>query len=71
MLMTVKHLRDFLDAEALKWLPGNLQARHVLMLTSHETDPAGITHSVAHIFTAEGAYMGTMRPVWMPRPGDQ
>ena len=57
MIQVIQTLRDFLDEEQLKWLPGNLRVENCILLTKHE-EQEGITKKVIYVFDNGGALIG-------------
>ena len=67
MLIALKTLRDFLNAEQLKWLPGNLRVGSCIMLRQ-TVERDGLTTIVLQIFDSEGTYIGEIaKPEWIPQ----
>lgn len=76
MLRTLGHLRDYLNEETLKFLPGNLQSGHFILLresgkkdkllhptqlTEHDKQFSPDTfHTVVRVFDDSGTYIGTI-----------
>lgn len=58
MLQIIPTLRDFLDEEQLKWLPGNLKVEQCILLTRHETDEDSINRKYVYVFDHEGCLIG-------------
>lgn len=59
MLQIVETLRDFLDEEQLKWLPGNLKVEQCILLTKHEIDAEDNTSKkYIYVFDSEGCFVG-------------
>lgn len=59
MLQIVPTLRDFLDEEQLKWLPGNLKVELCILLTKHEDDQkTKISRAVIYVFDQSGCFIG-------------
>ena len=59
MLQIVPTLRDFLDEEQLKWLPGNLKVKQCILLTKHEVEAeTKITRAVIYVFDQDGSLIG-------------
>lgn len=80
MLKSLSHLRDFLDDEALKFLPGNLLTGQFILLKAHHIDGKPVNDfvmnefnkdktykTVIHVFDQGGTYIGTIEhPDWIP-----
>jgi hypothetical protein len=63
----LKHLRDFLDDEQMKWLPSNLQVRNCILLRQQKEDDNGITGNVLQIFDETGTWIGEItNPDYIP-----
>ncbi|MDO8640805.1 MAG: hypothetical protein Q7R33_04625 [Nitrosarchaeum sp.] len=59
MLKIIPPLRDFLDAEQLKWLPGNLKVEQCILLSKQEVDvETNVTSRVIYVFDHEGCLIG-------------
>lgn len=59
MLQIIPSLRDFLDEEQLKWLPGNLKVEMCILLTKQEVDiETNITKKNTYVFDKEGTLIG-------------
>jgi len=59
MLQIVPTIRDFLDEEQLKWLPGNMKIETCILLTKQEVDlETNITKKVIYVFDKEGCLIG-------------
>ena len=58
MLHIVPKLRDFLDKEQLKWLPGNLKVEQCILLTKHEIDDDNVSRKYVYIFDSQGCLIG-------------
>lgn len=75
MIHVLKSLRDFMTPEALKFLPGILEARTCILLEeslSDKTVENGVTttsnfRTVIHVFDKGGTFIGTIeRPHHVP-----
>ena len=65
----LKHLRDFLNPEELKFLPGRLKAENCLFLTQSKGGKEGEEpyHTVLQVFTANGTWIGEItNPDYIP-----
>lgn len=57
MMRTLKHLRDFMNEEQLKWLPGALQVMPCILLRQ-SIDANGIFKVVVQVFDNKGTWIG-------------
>ena len=69
MLQIVQTLRDFLDKEQLKWLPGNLKVETCILLTKHEIDVEdNVSRQYTYVFDSKGCLIGKIdNSVRMPK----
>ena len=68
MLQQLKHLRDFLDEEQMKWLPGNLQTGSFMLLKQNKVED-GTYRTVVQVFSENGVWIGEITdPDWIPGP---
>ncbi len=75
MMQVLKSIRDFMNQETLKWLPGNIQSRVCTLLKESLSDTKtenGVTHhsnfrTVLHVFDEGGTLIGTIEhPHYIP-----
>ncbi len=66
MIHLLQSLRDFLDPEQLKYLPGNLRVENCILLTQHKEDSEGITRTYLQIFDHHGNWIGECQPDYIP-----
>jgi hypothetical protein len=67
MIRALKSLRDFLDTEQLKWLPGNLKVVPCILLTQNVGGDTGPMRTILQVFDAEGVHIGTIEnPAFIP-----
>lgn len=67
MFQTLNSLRDFLDAEQLKWLPGNLQVRTCILLTQNVGGEDEPMRTILQVFDESGTHIGTIEnPPFIP-----
>jgi hypothetical protein len=78
-MQLLQHLRDFLNEDTMKWMPGNLNAGNFILLTEHKKIPIteeqkakGVnvaSHTtVIHVFDHGGVFIGTIEnPDWIPK----
>lgn len=67
MMRMLKNLRDFLDEEALKFLPGNLITGQFIILRENIKNKEGLHQQVLHVFDQGGTWVGTIEnPDWIP-----
>lgn len=68
MLQILQSLRDFMDEETLKWLPGNIQADTFILLPQSRKDEKGVHQRVIHVFDKGGTYIGEIsNPHFIPK----
>jgi hypothetical protein len=68
MMQALRHLRDFLSEEQLKWLPGNIRVESCILLQQHKKGGDGITRGVLQVFDAKGIYIGEIsNPDYVPQ----
>lgn len=68
MLRTLKSLRDFLDEEQMKFLPGNLLVMNCILLTQHKKNKDGVHTTVLQVFEESGTWLGEITsPDWIPK----
>jgi len=66
MIKNLKHLRDFLDAEQMKWLPSNLKVESCILLTQQK-EIDGVFTTVLHVFDNGGTWIGEItNPDFIP-----
>ena len=58
MLQIIPTLRDYLDEEQLKWLPGNLKVEQCILLTKHEIDNVNNSSQHIYVFDSKGCLIG-------------
>lgn len=68
----LKHLRDFLTEEELKFLPGRLLAGNFMLLQQHRSEMKdGVRQNfrqTVQVFTADGTWIGCIEhPDYLPR----
>lgn len=67
MMRVLKHLRDFMTEEELKFLPGRLKAENCMLLTQHTKDEQGMHKTILQVFTADGTWIGEIEhPDYIP-----
>jgi len=67
MLKNLKHLRDFLDAEQLKWLPSNIKVENCILLTQNK-EIDGVFTTVLQVFDSSGTWIGEITmPDFIPK----
>lgn len=59
MLQVIPTLRDFLDEEALKHLPGNLKVQNCILLKESKIVD-GVFETYLHVFDEDGSLIGTI-----------
>lgn len=63
----LQHLRDFLDENALKWLPGNLLTGQFILLRESIREEDKPYRQVLHVFDQSGTFIGTVEhPDYIP-----
>ena len=71
MMKQLQHLRDFLDAEQMKWLPSNIKVENCILLTQNKTKPdkEGTFHTtVLQVFDSGGTWIGEISdPDYIPK----
>lgn len=66
MVRELRSLRDFLDDEQLKWLPGNFQLQTCVLLVQNVIT-SGTARRVVQVFSDTGTWIGTIEnPDWIP-----
>lgn len=67
MMRTLRHLRDFLDAEQLKFLPGAMLVENCTLLRQNRTDENGVYKVVVQVFDHKGTWIGEVtNPDYIP-----
>lgn len=67
MMIALQNIRDFLDEQTLKFLPGNLQVESCMLLTRHVKDPDGVTRMKLLVFDHRGSLIGEIpEPYFVP-----
>lgn len=68
MIRALKHLRDFIDDETKKWMPGKLQARTCILLVQNKGGDDGTPfHCVVQVFDQSGTWIGEIaEPDFIP-----
>lgn len=62
MLRVIPTLRDFLDEEQLKWLPGNLKVEICILLKKNEIDSeTNVMKTSIYVFDNEGCLIGKIQ----------
>lgn len=60
-------LRDFLDAEQLKWLAGNLRVQSCILLRQNKLDEQNCMRVVLQVFDRQGTWIGEIaQPDFIP-----
>lgn len=67
MIKQLKHIRDFLDDEQMKWLPTNLKVESCILLTQNKlVDP--VYSTVLQVFDSGGTWIGEItNPDFIPK----
>lgn len=67
MMKLLKHLRDFLTPEQLKWLPSNIIVENCILLTQMKPDKDGVMRTYLQIFDHGGTWIGECEPDFIPK----
>jgi hypothetical protein len=67
MMRTLRHLRDFMSEEQLKFLPGAMQVENCILLRQDGKDANGVYQVVLQVFDSKGTWIGSIeRPDFIP-----
>ena len=67
MVRNLTHLRDFMDEETLKFLPGNLRSANFIFLRQNKKDEKGMFNTVLQVFDKDGTWIGEItHPDYIP-----
>jgi hypothetical protein len=67
MMRTLRHLRDFMDEDQLKWLPGALQIENCILLRQNSKDANGVFKVLVQVFDSKGTWIGEItNPDFIP-----
>lgn len=67
MIVELKHLRDFLDEDTLKFLPGSLQVESCILLQKNKGDIHDSCRMVLQVFDNTGIWIGEIsEPHFIP-----
>lgn len=67
MVKSLTHLRDFMDEETLKFLPGNLRSANFIFLRQNKKDEKGMFNIVLQVFDKDGTRIGCIEhPDYIP-----
>lgn len=67
MTRALRHLRDFMTPEQLKWLPSTLAVESCILLRQNKLDAAGVTIVVLQVFDSKGNWIGEVpQPDFIP-----
>lgn len=66
-MQMLKHLRDFLDEEQMKWLPSNFKIEPCILLTQNKNID-GVFKIVLQVFDSNGTWIGEItNPDFIPK----
>ena len=67
MIRTIPTIRDFLDDEQMKHLPGNLKVENCMLLVQNKVDKENTYKTVIQVFDRSGTWMGEIsNPDFIP-----
>lgn len=67
MMKTLKHLRDFMTEEQLKWLPGAFKVENCILLRQNKTNENNMFTIVLQVFDSKGTWIGEItQPDYIP-----